>query len=491
VQKNKKLSSRKQVAFLSGAFFLKRLLNLVTPVFLVRFLDVSEYGEYQLFWLIANTALLLAPMGMSRSLLYFIPRLSVAERAQFVSQTILYLCLAGLLAALLLSPWSPLLPESMLSDRSGGLVITGFVFLWIVSSLIEILPSADQNVGWQAKAIVGLAIFRNTLVITTAAVTDSLNSIYFVLLLFVCAKVAVLAVYCVGHYGWRFLRFDLSRVGEQLRYALPFGLSNTLTQMRGKAEQWIVAILFVPSTFGLFSIVLMVVSALSMLRKSIGQVITPKMSRSESKGDLKRVLALNNRGNLAASMLVFPAATYLFAFAEPVIELVYTQQYLGAAPILRIYLVIALLSVVEVATLLVIFKQGKFVLKVSGFLVVFSVAASYLGATLIGLKGVAIGSLLAMFISKLINFHRASRLLEIPLHKLQDWKALLVIMVTAALSATFAWYTTGILNSGLIWVDVVFAGVILAISYAGFLFAFGYGWLVLAMLGKHKWPDLV
>lgn len=465
----------------------KRLMNLVTPVFLVRLLDMSEYGEYRLFWLLANTAMLLAPLGMSRSLLYFIPRLDDQERNQFVSQTLVYLSVAGLLVALALSPWSPMVPESMQQGGSRGVVIASFVCLWVVASLIEVLPSADQRFGWQAGVIVGLSVFRNLLVIAVAAVTGSLEAIYAALLLFVVLKVGVMLFYAVGHYGKSFFIMDFSRITEQFRYALPFGLSAALTQARGKAEQWIVAMIFAPGAFGLFSIVLTVENALSLLRKSIGQVITPKMSRSESRGDIGRVLALNNRGNLAASVMVFPAVAYLLIFGGQVIELVYTADYLDAAPILRIYLIGVILSVVEVSTLLVIYKQGPFVLKVSGILVAFSVVASYLGATLIGLQGVAIGSLMALFISKLVNFHRASLLLDLPLGKIQNWRALGGVLLVSAGSSAFAWLVVRWIGSGTLWIDVVISALVLSATYVILLFVAGFGDLFLAMLGKRAW----
>ena len=71
-------------------------LRLVMPIVLVRILDQEQFGGYRLFWLIANTLTMLVPLGMSRSLLYFLPRSNAKEQAAFVSQTIVYLTVACL-----------------------------------------------------------------------------------------------------------------------------------------------------------------------------------------------------------------------------------------------------------------------------------------------------------------------------------------------------------------------------------------------------------
>ena len=62
----------------SGSLVLSRILSAIItfglPLALVRLVDPTGYGTYKQFFLVANTALLIGPMGMTQSLFYFLPR---------------------------------------------------------------------------------------------------------------------------------------------------------------------------------------------------------------------------------------------------------------------------------------------------------------------------------------------------------------------------------------------------------------------------------
>ena len=61
-------------------------LHFCIPIVLVRLLSVEQFGEYRLLWLAASSAMLFAPMGMPRSLQYFLPRNNEEDRREFIDQ---------------------------------------------------------------------------------------------------------------------------------------------------------------------------------------------------------------------------------------------------------------------------------------------------------------------------------------------------------------------------------------------------------------------
>jgi len=482
-------SGRLGFLLVGGSFIFKRTTNLIAPIFLVRMLDVNQYGEYRLFWLIATSVMLFAPLGMPRGLLYFLPRSTNTDKRCFVSQTILFLAVTGFLGALAVGPWGPLFPDDGSNSYSFGYLLTGFVFLWVVTSLLTVLPSANQDYKWHALSIVWLTVIRNVIVVVIAAWTADLGDIYAGLTLFAFFKLLLLFYYCFSRYGRDFFKLDLEKFKEQLRFSIPFGFSSVLTQLQGKVEQWIVVFLFPLSTLALFSIVKNIESLVGVIRKSMGQVIMPKMSRSDSKGREDRALILNNRANLTSGFTVFPIIAFLLLFAEPVIEVLYTAQYLDAAPVMRILLISMAFSTVDVANLLMIYKQKRFVMKVSLLTLAIASVGGYFGGQVLGLIGVALGSAAGMIVGKILRFIHICNVLDIPLAQLQDWKSLFSYFSVSLVSALLAFGIFRICPCELLFIRLAVSGIAFAIFYTGILAATGHGQMILILLGKKRWTN--
>ena len=59
-------STRSQILSLGKALAFQNAIGILVPIVLVRIIDVSQYGQYRLFWLITSTVMLIVPMGMPR-----------------------------------------------------------------------------------------------------------------------------------------------------------------------------------------------------------------------------------------------------------------------------------------------------------------------------------------------------------------------------------------------------------------------------------------
>ena len=142
---------------------------------------------------------------------------------------------------------------------------------------------------------------------------------------------------------------------------------------------------------------------------------------------------------------------------------------------------------IEMITVLMVLKQGRFVLRVSIMLVVLSMVLAYLGAQMFGLVGVAIGSVIGISINKALYFARAKRLLGVNWSGLQEWNVLFLLGVCACVSA---WLSGAVMNySGLerIYLELFLGGGIFVALYAATLVVTGHGWIIMSFLGKGKW----
>ncbi|HUF79613.1 MAG TPA: oligosaccharide flippase family protein, partial [Burkholderiales bacterium] len=415
-------------------------IQLLTPIVLVRVLDGAGFGEYRLLWLAAGTLLAIVPMGMSASLGYFLPRHPLRAQAVFVRQTLLFMAVAGILAGLLLGPWNPLLPESIKALASAHYAAPLFWGLWILGSTLDLLPAAERRFGLQAGLILALALVRGAAVIA-AAVLGGIDAVIAVLALLAAVKVFLLLGLSTARYGRRLWLSRMPKIVEQARFALPMGAGDAVYLLRVQADQWLVVILFGAAQYGVYSLGALALSVAGILRHSVNEVIFPEMSKAQGDGDLRTVLSLNNRSNIACALFIVPASLFLLAAAGPLVRLLYTDAYADAIPVLQLNVIAYLIATVEVSTLMLVLRQGPYLLYTSIAFLVLSLLVSYAGAQVWGMTGAVLGAIVGNLVAIVVLYARVSRLVAIPVSKLQDWGTLARIGASGAVAAAAAYAT--------------------------------------------------
>ncbi len=414
-------------------------LQFLLPVVLTRTLDPHSFGEYRLLWLAVNTLMLVTPMCMPQSLYYFLPRSDRPTRRLYINQTLAFVALAGVFSAWVLSSWDPVLPGSVANLTQGqGIVVPLFVLAWIFAITLDVLPAAEEQVAWQARAIVSLSALRAVGLSLAAILTHDLNAVLWTLLGFTVVKAAVLLYYVARHHGLGGPLVRRENLALQLKQAAPFALSGALHGLRTQADQWIAAALFSVAMFASFSVAIVLGPLVQIFRQSVNHVFLPSMSRLQASGDVKGMLALNSRANAMVALLVYPLLAFGFVFAEPLITLVYTRAYLDAVPVLRIYSVGLAVFVVELTSILFVLNQGPFAARVNGLVLLFAVPLSYFGAKHWGLQGAAFGSVAAVYAERLLSLSRIARLTGRPVARLQNWQTLAGLLAAAIIAAVVA-----------------------------------------------------
>ena len=423
---------------LGAAHAVEAALQFLLPVVLVRCLAPEAFGEYRLLWLAVGTVMAILTQAMPGSLYYFLPRSAPAEKRLYINQALLALALAGAAAGWAVSAWNPWLPAQLAALARHAFVVPGFVLLWVVASLLDLLPTVEERIAWQARAIVGLAALRTLALALAAALTGELASVLAVLLGFVAFKVGLLLWYIARHHGLRGPWWRWDALAHQVGYVAPFGAASALYSLRSQADQWVAAALFSVASFAAFSIGALLAPLLTLLRKSVSHTFLPGMSRLQAAGDLQGMLEMNSRANVMVGALAFPLLAFAFAFAGDIVTLVFTAAYAEAAPVMRVYVVGLMALVVELASLTFLLQQGAFVLRLAAVMLAVSVLLSASLAQTYGLAGAAAGSVAAAILDQALTLRRVARCTATPLRRLQDWRALALLLVFALLAAALA-----------------------------------------------------
>ena len=467
---------------LGSANLTEYALQFLLPVVLVRSLDAAAFGEYRLLWLAVGTVMAAATLAMPGCLYYFLPRSDATTRRLYINQTLLFLTAAGLISAWAVSAWNPWLPAKMHAFAQHGALVPAFVLLWVIASLLDLLPTIEDRVGWQARATIGLATLRTVALSIAAVVTHELEPVLLVLFAFVVFKLIVLLGYVARYHGLRGPLMRWNAFSGQVRYCAPFGASGALYGWREQADQWVAVALFPVGMFGAFSIAAVLGPLVNLFRQSVNSPFLPSMSRLQAAGDIAGMLALNNRANVIVATLVYPLLAFAFTFTEDIVTAVYTASVLDAVPVMRVYIIGLVALVVELATVTLLLRQGGFMMRMNLMLLPVSVALSWYAAHHLGLAGAAMGSVAVVYLDRFFMLKRIARFTGIASSRLQDWRTLALLLLFAVLAALLSWgLVTRYFAGSFPLIRLLAGGLILAATYASMTAWLGVrrGWLPL------------
>lgn len=450
-------------------------LQFLLPVVLVRYLSPAAFGGYRLLWLVTGTVMAVVTQAMAGSLYYFLPRSDADTKRLYINQAMLYLGVAGLIGAWAVSGLNPWLPANVRELSRDEVVVPLFVLVWVAASLLDLIGTAEERVAWQTRVVVGLSALRAVALSAAAILSRDLGPVLLALLGFAAFKLALLLGYVARHHGLRGPFLQRAAFAEQLRQSAPFGFAGALYGLRGQADQWIATALFPVAMFASFSIAALLAPLVHLCRLSVGQAFLPSLSRLQAAGNVRGMLALSARGSVMVATLVYPLMAFAFFFGREIVAVIYTSAYVDAAPVMRIYIVGLIALVIEPASLLLLLRQGAFSMRIGLLALPLSVAVSFAGARLFGLAGAAAGSVTAIYFEHLVSLWRISRRTGIPLRRVQDWRALGLLLLCAALAGLFARGVVSSLAALETAARPVVGGVLLGAAYLVLLTLFGLG----------------
>lgn len=471
------LALGKSVASMGVATAADLFAQVAIPILLVRLLDDTDFGLYRTLWLIAGTLPGVLALGVPQSLYYFLPRSDRTRSSAYVLQAMLHMTGAGLVAAALAALFLHLQGDA----HPLGWPAIVFVGLWVSASVLDYLYVAQQAIPTQARINLSFTALRVVSVLGAAAIWQTWQP---VLLAHVAVSVlkAIVCVAAVRRYAGA-TRPDRGTLREQYAYSLPVGISGALYLLRARLDQWLVASLFSAAQFGLYSIAAVFSPLQTLTRVTVNQVIQPELSRLQSQQDMVGMRALNQRTNVAVTLLLFPAIAFIATWVESILSLLFTDRYAGAAPFVRMYLLTMAIESIDIAIVLVSMGYGRFVLKVDTIVLPVAIGTALVAAKLFGLVGAPAGAVVGAITAQTLLFRRFAKLADLPVSAVQEWGAMARVVLASGLSAgasTVAWLVPA--PGGNIG-QLAVAGLAFVVAYRVLLSLLGLGPKVRASLG--------
>lgn len=403
-------------------------IHVISPLLLVRILDVGGFGQYQEFVIYAMLLVALCTFGVDSSLTYFLPRYPERER-KIVSQTTVVNLVTSTVCLLALFLAKPLVLKIASYDFVAPLI--AYVFFFVNFNWLEyywIGKRQPRKVLWYSALRM---IVRVTVVLVAAYLTHDVLTIVWSMAAVELIRVLLVSVYLVRE---RIFIGGIRRmeVVEQLRFAVPIGASAFVQQFGRNLGKLVISSTLGPAGLAYFAIGSYLQPIVRVTRSGIEDSIYPELVRAH--GDPGGPLRLWQRVNVLYCVLFFPAFVLLVHYAEVIITTLFTANYLPAVPVFQVFALFLIRRCFNTDVLLR--TTGR-----TGFMLWGAMGALALNVTLImllsryfGLIAPAIAFITAEIALEVYFGLRARRLMKLTVAELVDWSSILRIAASCFLA---------------------------------------------------------
>jgi O-antigen/teichoic acid export membrane protein len=197
--------------------------------------------------------------------------------------------------------------------------------------------------------------------------------------------------------------FDPAFFVEQMKYALPFGLTGILWLAQNDIHNYFVAHKFTAAEFAIYAYGCFEVPLIAMLSESVTSVLIPRMNALQLAGDREEMIRLTARAMQKLAFFYFPIYVFLMITAKTFITTLFTQQYAASASVFVIFLTLLPFSILVTDPVVRSFKElGRMFLLTRVLVLTGLVAVLYFGLDRLSMTGMITVAVGAILIEKLI-----------------------------------------------------------------------------------------
>jgi O-antigen/teichoic acid export membrane protein len=402
-------------------------LMLISPVVLVRFLTVEQFGVYREFLLYASILTAISAFNISNSLMYFVPSQPKATW-RFVHQSTVLVMLASVLIVGL----------TTLADRLSGGALVG-QHVWPLALYTLAFVNVDfWEYLWLARrqpervlvyTMARLAL-RLVVVVAAALLTGDVATIIWSLVGFEIVRLVASFI------AWRVVAGPMGDPHpdswrQQISSALPLGTSLILmTGIRNVGSLFVTKLLG-PAALAQYTVGTYVAPIVVVLRNSISDALLPEMS---ARSELQQQLVLWRRSTVIFAILLFPVAVLLARFAEPVIVTLFSEDYRPAAPVFKAYALLLVRECVDFGVLIRALDRNRLLVSANALALVLSVLLLPLLLPWWGLTGAVAALLAARFAEGAWQLWRTAAICHEPMGRMIPWGSIGRVAAAALLA---------------------------------------------------------
>jgi O-antigen/teichoic acid export membrane protein len=418
---------------------------LISPVILVRFLSVAQFGIYREFLMYGSILTSIAAFNINNSLMYFIPaHPRIAWR--FVHQSTCLVAANSLLIIGLTAALNRVTHQAIVGQYM--LPLAAYTFFFVNVDFWEYQWLSQRQPQRVLIYTVSRLAVRVAVVVAAAALSRGVDTIIWWLVGFECVRMLASFV------AWRLTSRPMGEPMPgswrlQITSCLPLGGSLILTTLLRNAGGLFVTKLMGAAALAQFTVGTYVAPIVVVLRNSISDALLPEMSaRRASEPD--HALQLWQKSTVVFAMLLLPAAVLLIRFAKPLIVTLFSAAYSEAIPIFQLYALLLVRECADFGVLIRAVDRNHLLLRGNLIALAANLALLAVLVPLLGLQGAVLSYLCARFAEGLFQLWQVSGLFRVAMRKLLPLASILRVSVAALLACAVLlggiWESAGLLG---------------------------------------------
>jgi O-antigen/teichoic acid export membrane protein len=278
-------------------------------------------------------------------------------------------------------------------------------------------------------------------------------------------------------------RWDGTVLREQLRLVAPLGLGSILN----KANEFgrvVVGSVMGPVPLAIYTAAAYQVPLVSIVQTSLSDVIFPDMVKRAQR-DPAEGLRLWKRAQMMVAAVIIPVWMVVSYFAEPLVRLLFTEQYVSAAPYFQLFLLLMVRQCFQFSTLLrSVEDNASFATSNAVALCINGVLIAALMPKF-GLWGPALGLVVGQYWTGYYLARRVMLRYHVPLSAIYQWRKF-------GLSLLASGFALAVMHGALTWLPDGFVGTAVALALFAAVYAIAarfilreeYGYVMRAFLRR-------
>lgn len=260
---------------------------------------------------------------------------------------------------------------------------------------------------------------------------------------------------------------DWAVIKKICRYSMPISISSGILFLIDKADMLILSGLIPPDNFALYSLGCLVIPPLYLLEMSVQKILIPKISTNFIQRDFRSITKDYSKAVSDIGFLIVPAFFGLLFFSGPIVELLYTKEYAGAAIYLKIFAFSYLLLLIPHDSILRATGETRTILKynvlmmIAGF-VVLTLSALYFSPAVTLMLSIGV-----KLVPKIYGVNTSANIIHVSVLDLFPWKRLGEFALLSAFLTSVSFLIRGIFPNETLWLLVVIP--VFALTYIGFI----------------------
>lgn len=452
---HEKSRAQKTVA-LSLASMFGSLLSLVLSMIMARVLSKTELAAYNQTFMVLTTLSPFLLLGIPSGIYYVLTRNEGRTRAVVHEAVLCVLGSCTVFALFLLLGGSSFLGRAFQNGQ-----LRGYLYWLIPCAVFSVLFSVAMTVyvyydrvSLSAKLNVINTIFTAVCVIVAVLLCGTafsgIAAHVAATVLVGAAAIVLLFCYIVPADDGR-IRGDSIR--QLLKISVPLGLASMVGTLDSYLDKWIVSAMLSPETYAVFANGAHEIPFIGAITGAITTVILVDMTRACKDGDYAQALQLFRGAAEKTSMILLPIMMLLLVLSEPLIAFLYTDAYLGAVNVFRVYVLFLPMRTVFYGSIMTALGKAHAVLTRAVAALAANAVCSVLFVHLFGAIGASLATILAAYCVNLpINFYVICKTLHIPWTQLLPLKHYGMCLLLSLPGTLLCWLCSYLLRDfGAFW----------------------------------------